>query len=243
MSYTYLQEQEVESSEEYCWDTDPCALLSLTSTQEKCFLQDKKMDACQDFPSGMMSQPSTELHGEEKLTFFAEVSLAKILAALEKAKGLKVKEAGCGGRWHGLSMKYSHSTSLLKTHHCLFGGVLQVSSVILPKWGMMQDGVFWARTTLEATISGKDAGYWPTPLKEEGPGGKHKKLTDAVAIAEGYKPRYYKEHGTEDRVAFTGKVNPDWIEWLMGWPMGWTNALQELEMDKFRLWQQQHGLY
>jgi hypothetical protein len=28
-----------------------------------------------------------------------------------------------------------------------------------------------------------------------------------------------------------GKLNPDWVEWLMGWPLGWTD-LKPLEMDK-----------
>ena len=32
-----------------------------------------------------------------------------------------------------------------------------------------------------------------------------------------------------------GHLNPDWIEWLMGWPIGWT-ALKPLETDRFRLW-------
>lgn len=37
-----------------------------------------------------------------------------------------------------------------------------------------------------------------------------------------------------------GKLNPTWVEWLMGWPLGWTD-LKPLETDKFRQWQQQHG--
>ena len=37
-----------------------------------------------------------------------------------------------------------------------------------------------------------------------------------------------------------GRLNPTWVEWLMGWPIGWT-ALQPLETDKFREWQQQHS--
>ncbi len=37
-----------------------------------------------------------------------------------------------------------------------------------------------------------------------------------------------------------GKLNPVWVEWLMGWPLGWTD-LKPLEMDKFQQWQQQHG--
>ena len=30
------------------------------------------------------------------------------------------------------------------------------------------------------------------------------------------------------------------VEWLMGWPIGWTE-LKPLAMDKFREWQQQHS--
>jgi hypothetical protein len=33
-----------------------------------------------------------------------------------------------------------------------------------------------------------------------------------------------------------GKLNPQWVEWLMGWPIGWTD-LSALETDKFRMWQ------
>ena len=35
-----------------------------------------------------------------------------------------------------------------------------------------------------------------------------------------------------------GRLNPMWVEWLMGWPLGWTD-LKPLEMDKFQQWQQQ----
>jgi hypothetical protein len=35
-------------------------------------------------------------------------------------------------------------------------------------------------------------------------------------------------------------LNPAWVEWLMGWPIGWTD-LKPLEMGKFHLWLQQHG--
>jgi hypothetical protein len=35
-------------------------------------------------------------------------------------------------------------------------------------------------------------------------------------------------------------LNPVWVEWLMGWPLGWTD-LRPLATDKFRQWQRQHG--
>lgn len=37
-----------------------------------------------------------------------------------------------------------------------------------------------------------------------------------------------------------GPLNPDWAEWFMGFPTGWT-AFGALEMPRFREWQQQHG--
>nr|WP_244134225.1 hypothetical protein [Burkholderia gladioli] len=38
----------------------------------------------------------------------------------------------------------------------------------------------------------------------------------------------------------TGLLNPDWEEWLMGWPIGWT-ALKPLETARYREWLQQHS--
>ena len=37
-----------------------------------------------------------------------------------------------------------------------------------------------------------------------------------------------------------GTLNPTWVEWLMGWPLEWSD-LKPLETDKFQQWLQQHG--
>jgi hypothetical protein len=56
-------------------------------------------------------------------------------------------------------------------------------------------------------------------------------------------------HGPGDSIAnldrgdgkpIGGQLNPNWVEWLMGWPIGWTD-LKPLETDKFRLWLRSHG--
>jgi hypothetical protein len=39
-----------------------------------------------------------------------------------------------------------------------------------------------------------------------------------------------------------GPLNPDWVEWLMGWPIGWTD-LRPLETDKYRQWLNSHGSF
>jgi DNA (cytosine-5)-methyltransferase 1 len=38
----------------------------------------------------------------------------------------------------------------------------------------------------------------------------------------------------------SGQLNPMWVEWLMGWPLGWTD-LKPLEMDKSHSVPQPHG--
>jgi hypothetical protein len=39
-----------------------------------------------------------------------------------------------------------------------------------------------------------------------------------------------------------GTLNPMWVEWLMGWPIGWTD-LNPLAMDRFQQWLQSFGSY
>jgi hypothetical protein len=38
-----------------------------------------------------------------------------------------------------------------------------------------------------------------------------------------------------------GTLNPTWVEWLMGWCLGWT-ALEPLAMAGFHKWRSQHGI-
>lgn len=39
-----------------------------------------------------------------------------------------------------------------------------------------------------------------------------------------------------------GQLNPNWVEWLMGWPIGWTD-LQPLETARFQQWLELHGMH
>lgn len=38
-----------------------------------------------------------------------------------------------------------------------------------------------------------------------------------------------------------GALNPDWVDWLMGFPIGWTE-LKPLETRRFLMWRQVHGI-
>ncbi len=86
---------------------------------------------------------------------------------------------------------------------------------------------------------------WPTPNAQERDGkqtpGSHLTLTKAV---KGWKKG--RVGGSPDSVVPDteiqdgGPLNPTWVEWLMGWPLGWTD-LKPLEMGKYQQWRQQHG--
>jgi DNA (cytosine-5)-methyltransferase 1 len=67
---------------------------------------------------------------------------------------------------------------------------------------------------------------WPTPTAHNA------KETNAPSEALRNTPTLAAQAG--------GTLNPTWVEWLMGWPLGWTD-LKPLEMDKFHFVQQQHG--
>jgi len=44
----------------------------------------------------------------------------------------------------------------------------------------------------------------------------------------------------KEQMTKTGQLNPAWVEWLMGWPIGWTD-LKPLETDRYRNVQQWHS--
>jgi hypothetical protein len=46
----------------------------------------------------------------------------------------------------------------------------------------------------------------------------------------------------KEKMTKTGQLNPPWVEWLMGWPIGWTD-LKPLATDKFRNVQLWHSLF
>ena len=164
MSYTYLQEQGEESSAESFADIPQFVLSRLNLTAEKPYSSDNETESCQSSPSGTMCKPSTEHPGEEKLTSSAEDFLAKTSAAQAKEQGLKDRDQVCGNTWRELSVKFDLATHLWKTHLCLWEEDLQWSSVTLPKWGMMLNGVCWEHLMPAPHTDETESGFLlPTP--------------------------------------------------------------------------------
>jgi hypothetical protein len=100
---------------------------------------------------------------------------------------------------------------------------------------------------------------WPTPTATLGTKGGRvtpQKSREGGTLIEAVSSRTWRTPNTVDAKGGTrrpgtdsqvqlchqvgGSLNPMWVEWLMGWPLGWTD-LKPLATDKFRQWQQQHG--
>jgi len=84
---------------------------------------------------------------------------------------------------------------------------------------------------------------WPTPATRDYKGANsfkttQEKLLQGKQAHTGQLPNAIMMEKKED---IGGTLNPTWVEWLMGWPLGWTD-LKPLEMDKYQKWQEQHGV-
>ena len=237
MSWLYSQALVVEYSVGICSAGAQCAPLNLTPTQQAYCSQDKMTEFSRLSRFGMMFAPLMDDRGEELLMSFLEDSRAKTFHPLESEKELTAREVDYGKTWQGSLAKYDQDSHSWKTAQCsLFGG-LETYSETWPRWGLMLNGECWAVMMLEATTNENESGLWPTPRacnpgsRPNGKGGRV--LAEEVAIAEGMKKR--GEPGSA-----AGLISPEWVELLMGWPLGWTD-LQPLAMDKFREYERQHG--
>jgi DNA (cytosine-5)-methyltransferase 1 len=75
---------------------------------------------------------------------------------------------------------------------------------------------------------------WPTPQSADGKNAIVRHRTKSAQIMLG------GEIALQDSQLIGGHLNPMWVEWLMGWLLGWTD-LKPLEMDKCHCVQQLLG--
>ena len=260
MSYIYLAASGEESSADNFSDIPLSVLLKLNSTQDKSCCNDNETECCPNSPSGTTSAPLMGSPGEEQLMLFAEDSPAKTSVRQEKEPVLEESVLDYGKNMLGLLERYGLSLSLRKTlRFCGVAG-LTLSSETCPNWGMMQDGACWELGTSARPTKEIECGYLPklapTPRAQE-PGSTSEGYGDCLNdVAKGRKGwgqmwptptrRDYKgtsggfQKGKDLPGQVGGHLNPAWVEWLMGWPTGWT-GLKPLETDRYQQWQQQHG--
>jgi hypothetical protein len=151
---------------------------------------------------------------------------AKTLVAPERAQESTANDLECGWKWHESFVKWDRVSSSWRTRQCSLLAGLDVFSETWPKWGIMRDGECLELATLERNMLETESGFLPTPTRHNAKEGnypaEHNRNTPLLATHAG------------------GKINPDWTEWLMGWPSKWTD-LRPLGTDRFQRWRLSHG--
>jgi hypothetical protein len=218
----------------------------------------------------MMFKPLTESLGEELLMLYQADFHAKTYQQQEGEAELRQSDQECGKKWRELLAKLDLDTLLWKIPQCSLLEDSEQSLEIWPKWGSMRNGECFPQPMLGQITKENEFGSVPnnktffhTPCTTGIDGGSNSRKALKKRITEWPTPstRDYKggylggriRNGevswdtldvavqyTDNQNKDGGQLNPNWVEWLMGWLPGWTE-LKPLETDKSHFVQQQHG--
>ena len=231
------QEQEAASLEENFLDGEQSVLSNGNNTQLAYCAPDKMTDFSRLSRFGMTYKPLTETRGEELLTLYLAAFHAKTSQLQEMEMGLMENDQECGEKWHGLLARFDQDSHLWRTVQCSLLEDLNESLQTLPRWGMTVGGALYLLPTLVQNIDENESGLSliPTPTSSTG-GPNHNSPTTISGKRFTMNLAGYAQSTSQ----VTGQLNPTWVEWLMGWPLGWTD-LKPLEMDKSHSVPQQPG--
>jgi hypothetical protein len=259
-----------EFSEAICLVGELSAPSSSTPTPEAYYWPDKTTEHSRLSRFGMTSEPLMADHGAELLTWFREVSLARTSVQPERVTVWTASEVGSGRKWLGLLARFDLDSRSWRTPQCSLLGDSDEFLETWPRWGSMRTGECWERQTSALRTSGTVSGLWPTPTatdfksesmsaelvqRREQASNKGVRLTEFLHRKMMPTPTAGNDHsgGRLDEWGgstnpFRGteighlRLNPSWVEELMGWTTGWTD-LKPLAMARFHEWQQQHSIY
>jgi len=177
-------------------------------------------------------------------------SPARTSASPEKAQALRASAAAYGQSTPDLLASYDRSTSSWRTSQlCLVEG-LTVFSETWPRSGLMRNGTAYQLPPLVPLTEETGSGLWPTPVVPNGGrsvahvnewrgrtayhNGKKVQVDLAQVVKRWPTPvaRMWKDNGSPSEyrrnevplaALVGGALNPTWVEWLMGFPLGWTD--------------------
>ena len=139
---------------------------------------------------------------------YAEGSLVTTFPEQEGEKVLMGSIADSGPRCIGSLCSYDLDTSSWKIRQASLSGEWTLFSQTWPRAGMMRSGTASQLVPLVPPISEIGSIYWPTPVSDD----------------TGHRKKPYSQGGRSLSYMLGGPVNPEWEEWLMGFPPGWTDV-------------------
>ncbi len=228
MSFTFLLEEEEESTAASYLDIPLSVRLKLGHTSEKSYSKDSEMEFSQSSQSGMMLKHSMENLGEE-LMQYVEGSHAATFLPLEIGLESKERKADYGARCSESFAKFDPNTFSWRTSQKSLFEEWEEFLETWPKAGMMLNGTVFRLEPWERDTTAKDFSLWVgTPTAEMAQRSKNF-LSGRTAAA---------NSTPSELVGST--PHPEWVEELMGFPIGAT-AMKPLEWPKFQQWLNSHG--
>lgn len=212
----------------------PCAQLNVMPTPRKFWRSDKTMESSRLSQFGLTLKHLTARNGEELLMSFLVASRARTYQRQGAATESKEKDRASGSKWQESSARYDLGLHGWKTALCSSSEVLPWSSVILPKWGMTANGSVYQHPSAERPMSVTASGsLLPTVTRRD-------------FRSDSCSPEFKQKADSHSRGktlpwVLGGLLSPEFAEWMMGWPIGWTE-LKPLEMGKFQEWRRQHSI-
>ncbi len=206
--------------------------VKLSLMREGFFCHEWPMDHCHPLQSGTTSVVSQPTYFQRS-TLSMAVSPAKTLALRDAESAWAESEAAYFSRLRGSSEKSGRRSSSSKTYPQSALADLDESSKLWPISGTTVAGVLYPLPMWERITKEKDGFSWPTPRANK---------TGGYA-SQGYSPTLEQvvmwptpacnpsrglrsgEPNDKNRIRLEptgGKLNPTWVEWLMGYPSGWT---------------------
>ena len=261
MSWSYLPEPAAESTEACCSDTLPYALWRSLTTTAACFCSANATESSPGFPCGTTCAHSTAGNGEDLSTSCQADFHVKTSAPQEKAPESTASNPDFGERWSASFARFDPATSSWRTVQCSLLGDSEECSVIWPRSGMTVGGLAYPLPTVGLRTIGTESGFlapdgissFHTPNTTGLDGGSNSRkalekkrniqtpsATDWKGSSKDGQRRGQLTDPAMGVIPAGGRLNPEWVEWLMGWPIGST-ALSPLAMDKCLEFVQQHG--
>ncbi len=199
----------------------------------------------------MMSEPLADRRDDaflSQLTCSAEAFHAKTSVLPVEALASTELSLAYGLNSTDSLASFDLDTSSWRTSQlCLLGGLDEFSET-WPRAGLMRNGTVYPRVPLAPLTDVIVSGLLPTPVaKDDGksfeahmamkarmPGGPRKTCTSLAVMARSgmwptpsasehkYRLQGFSQQSKCLNALARGQLNPTWVEWLMGYPLGWT---------------------
>jgi hypothetical protein len=188
-------------------------------------------------------RPSNTKRGQAGLTSSVAVSPARISVSLAPVAGSTPSAPASGTNMPASLASFDPATSSWKTsQRCFLTGWAEFSQT-WPRSGLMRSGIAYRLPPLVPLIGGTASGLLPTPptsaQNTQSVTSEHRERPNGICLADAVRvwppptaqdaannagPSQFDRNSLPLNAAAGGALNPTWVEWLMGFPLGWTDC-------------------